>query len=348
MPPDLIPRIAYCCGANQWNGATWLLLRLAGPGAWALRPDRWRFAVLGLTHEKGCAENVENWRFLFIRSQAGLWQEACLRDVVRPGILDSRKPGQSGYVRGVEDAILWLHELAAAARASGRCMWILLCDLIRAFASTYRKDLLCMLHDISGVRDGSFLLLDSFLGHDSIVVRQGGHSVIIVEEGLPEGGTLGPLTYPLVPDSLARRLSDANCGVGMSFLCPDVWSGRQWNGAGTPVDSWVNELLVGYRLGARLPSFNDLSASPDLEASALRALELADGKRAASLFHADDPIFLSSSRAEMQRMIEIMSAWANEKGAQFHGDNKAKTVCARVCGPGVVGELVSCNTKLTT
>ena len=51
------------------------------------------------------------------------------------------------------------------------------------------------------------------------------------------------------------------------------------------------------------------------------------------LVHADDPVFLASSAGELQRTIDIVSAWCVEHGAEFHV-NQVKTVAFRMGGSG--------------
>ena len=52
----------------------WRLQRLAGPGAWALRPARWRWVALGMRHKKGSLADIASWWLLFVsRMAAGAW-----------------------------------------------------------------------------------------------------------------------------------------------------------------------------------------------------------------------------------------------------------------------------------
>ena len=70
----------------------------------------------------------------------------------------------------------------------------------------------------------------------------------------------------------------------------------------------------------------DFLHQPDMEASALRALDLEDDVRLPCLFHADDPIFPGSSRGALQHTLDVVAAWARSVGAAFHVGPR-KTVC---------------------
>ena len=71
--------------------------------------------------------------------------------------------------------------------------------------------------------------------------------------------------------------------------------------------------------GARpLPPTSLLRAWPDLEAAALRALDLSAPSRMAAVFHADDPVLLASSRGEAQFTVDLCAAWAFREKVAFH------------------------------
>lgn len=72
------PRAAFLCGQVQWLLVVWLLVQLAGPSRWALRPGLWRWAFLGTVYKKGKLSDFGSWRLLFIKSQMGLLQEGVL------------------------------------------------------------------------------------------------------------------------------------------------------------------------------------------------------------------------------------------------------------------------------
>ena len=71
------------------------------------------------------------------------------------------------------------------------------------------------------LRGGGFHLLGHILALDVGVVTMSGCSVVPIRQGLPEGGSLGPVLYPLVPNSLAISLKEAGCGVAV------VWPGLE-------------------------------------------------------------------------------------------------------------------------
>ena len=74
-----------------------------------------------------------------------------------------------------------------------------------------------------------------------------------------------------------------------------------------------------------------LNANPDLEASALRALDLLDDARIPALFHVDDPAFPASSAGELQRTLNLVATWCADHGAEFHV-TQHKTVVFRTGG----------------
>ena len=99
----------------------------------------------------------------------GLLQEGILAARLKPNIHAYLTDGQSGYVRDVEDVMLALFEfLSAQIQLLNRCPWICFGDFRKAFPSTDRADLLCLLYAGALVRDGMFVLLDDILGHDKI------------------------------------------------------------------------------------------------------------------------------------------------------------------------------------
>ena len=166
--------------------------------------------------------------------------------------------------------------------------------------------------------------LGDILDSDSVSVGFGGFSVGPVLEGLPEGGCLSPLLYPLIPNSLTRVLLHEKCGVALDAALPKTWKDHQWSGQGVPQMSLVARILEALHADAQLPTSSALQAYPDLEASAARALDLRDPGRLAILLHADDPVLLASSWGELCRMILMIERWAPGHGARFHvSDDKS-------------------------
>ena len=94
----------------------------------------------------------------------------------------------------------------------------------------------------AGIQDGILALIGSALELDRIHVSISGHSVVLMEQGVPEGGLLGPLAFPSYMNSLTQALEAEGCGVGLGICVPDVWKPHEWQGRGCPVQSTVEEL----------------------------------------------------------------------------------------------------------
>ena len=123
ITPLLLPRALFLAGDAPWDELVYILLRLAGHGKWAVRAFLWRLSVVDVTFKSGDVTCADNWRFLFVKDQMGLLQEACLALLVKPILWPSLSLGQSGYTRGrsVNDPILLLHDLARMVIDSHRC-----------------------------------------------------------------------------------------------------------------------------------------------------------------------------------------------------------------------------------
>ena len=67
MPPDLLPRAAFCCNHPSWNKLVWLLQKWAGPHNAAYRPMLWRLAVLMSLYKRGSPMNHGSWRLIFVK-----------------------------------------------------------------------------------------------------------------------------------------------------------------------------------------------------------------------------------------------------------------------------------------
>ena len=110
---------------------------------------------------------------------------------------------------------------------------------------------------------------------------------------------------------------------------PKAWSQHSWHGTGSPDAGLVASLRQRLRGKGSLPPAVLLTAWPDLEASASRALDLEASSRVPCIFHADDPIFLSSSRGGLLQMLRIVASWCVECGAKFHvAPKKSVAMCA--------------------
>ena len=344
MPPDLLPRAVFLCNNEQWNDAVWALQKWAGPSGLAHKPSLWRSASLCPIHKKGNPAEVENFRLIFIKAQMGLLQETLLTQRWLGAVRQYVLPCQSGFVRGVEDAWLLLHETCAEAASQGRPLWTVMGDFRKAFPSVIRQDLLHSLADGPGVCGDSLLLLNSILQKDIVSIWLSGQSEVSVTSGIPEGGTIGPFAYPVLLDSLVRELLAAECGVGLQVSIPDAWTSMQWRGQGSPCQETVNILKAAIQRGTLLPTPTLLQADPTLEASALKALSDLAPHRLAAILHADDPVLLGSSRGELQRSLRIVANWAHRHGAAFHvGENKTISM---ICGHQAVPPLLPSETRL--
>jgi len=206
-------------------------------------------------------------------------------------------------------------------------------DFENAFPKVWRDDLLLLLAKVRGLSPGVVHLVGHILALDVVVVELSGYSVILIRNGLPEGGVLGPVLYPLIPDTLAKAFSAAKCGVGWRSSLPRTWDGYRFTGRGVPQHDCVQRILTALRTGASLPSAHALALCAELEASAARALDLWDDLRLHILLHADDPLIFASSWGELCRMISIMEEWGPLHGARFHVGQE-KSVISVIGGRG--------------
>ena len=334
ISPDLIPRAALQADQEDWICLVWLLCQLAGPARWALRPSLWRWSCLGTAFKKGSVSEFSSWRLLFVRSQMGLLQEGVLALQLRPAIWSHLLEGQSGYIRSSDDPVFALSELRQLAVASqNRCVFALMGDFQKAFPSCWRDDIIHLAAKCPLVSGGVLHLLGDALASDLVSVFFGGFSVLPVLEGLPEGGCLGPILYPLIPDSLSQIMAREKCGVAIRPDLPANWESHRWSGQGVPQPHLVASLLHDLNTRRHVPDSSELQADPDLEASAARAIDLRDQNRLCLLLHADDPVFLASSWGELCRMVLMIERWAPAHGARFHiSDNK--TLVFRLGGFG--------------
>ena len=337
MPPDLLPRAIFTCNDEAWNDVVWALQRWAGPAATKHRPTLWRAASLSPIHKKGNHADVLNFRLIFIKAQMGLIQEALLTKRWSCNVRNHVLPCQSGFVRGVEDAWLLLHETCAEAMEQKRPLWLVMGDFEKAFPSVIRQDLLQNLADGPGLSGDSLLLCNSILQEDSVLIWHSGLTQEVVMSGIPEGGMMGPFAYPCLLDSLVRELLAKECGVGVDVKVPGVWSNMKWRGLGAPCPNVVNFLKRIILQGGLLPPAEALAANPVLEASALKAMSDLAPLRLVAVLHADDPVILGCCRGETQRSLHILANWAWKHGASFH-IGESKTV-AMFCHSNTVNAL---------
>ena len=117
---------------------------------------------------------------------------------------------------------------------------------------------------------------------------------------------MGTLWFTLLPDTMVRELTAAEHGIGLGLDPPACWQGHECFGNGTPLPGLVDHLRECMRRGSGLPPASLLSAWPDLEASAARALDLESPIRLVAILHADDPVGLGSSRGAPQSSMDII------------------------------------------
>ena len=213
-PPDLVPRAAFQCKHEKWDRVIFLAQCLCGPGCLAFRPELWRGSTLLAVFKNGNPRLHESFRLVFVKAQMGLLQEALAAARLKSRIFGFLRGCQSGYSKGVDDPHLVMHELSWVARAENRTIWSVMGDFKKAFPRTWRELLLVLLGQGPQVHDGMFELLANCLESDLVHVWCSGQSVITVVQGVPEGGSLGPLCYNLLPDSLVRRLEHEGHGLG--------------------------------------------------------------------------------------------------------------------------------------
>ena len=324
-PPDLVPRAAFLCKHAKWDNIVWLSQVLCGPGFLAYRPHLWRGSALLAVFKDGNPRLQRSFRLVFVKVQLGLLQECLMAGRLKHTIFNYIHACQSGYCKGVDDPHLAMHELSSSARRQLRMIWSVLGDFKKAFPRTWRELLLTLLGQGPQVQDGMYELLASTLESDSVHIWLSGCSVIQVEQGIPEGGALGPLCYNVLPDSLVKKLEAEGHGFGIDPDIPSVWVDHQWCCGGSPDPGLVANLRQRLRGSGSLPPAGLLATWPDLEASAARALDLEATTRVPCIFHADDPLILSSSRGGLQQMLGVISSWCGDCGAQFHVGPK-KTV----------------------
>lgn len=138
----------------------------------------------------------------------------------------------------------------------------------------------------------------------------------------------------LAPDSLVRFLESHSCGVACTFVCPTLWAGRQWIGDGTLEMALVQSLAECLAHDGPLPDQMALSVSSDLEASALRAMDLVAAYRYTRLLHADDPVLFASSSGELRRTLDLLPMWSSLHNSFFHASSR-KTVVFKIGPVGV-------------
>jgi len=275
--------------------------------------------------KRGDPLNVDNWRQIEVMVQLGLLQEGLLSKRLAIHVRLCISPGQSRYSRDVGDAQLLLGGVLAILQTQKRSAWCIFGDLWKAFPRTWRQRLLHLCHARAGISDGSWSLLASILSFDRVVVTIGGHTVIVVEQGISEGGLVGTFAFNLLPDELVRDLLSNDHGIGVDIQMPPAWQDYIWQGCGTPNAGLVEAVHQALQSGMGLPTVELLASYAELEASALRALDRTATLRVVAALHADDPVLLDSSLGGAQSILDRASRWAWKKKTAF-STNCGKTV----------------------
>ena len=94
-------------------------------------------------------------------------------------------------------------------------MVALMGDLVGAFPKTWRELVVVLAKLEAQVSGPRLVLLAAFLRNTAVEVSYSGCPVVETESGLPEGGMLGPLCYPLLPQLLDKSLAAAEAGVAV-------------------------------------------------------------------------------------------------------------------------------------
>ena len=134
----------------MWDKVVWRLLKLAGPNGAAYRPRLWRAALVVPLLKNGDPFIQTSFRLIMVKAQMGLIQEGLLSERLLERIQCSLERGQSGYVRGVQDPHLLLHEILSESRRFRRDVWLLPGDFVKAFPLTWREDLLNQISEPRG------------------------------------------------------------------------------------------------------------------------------------------------------------------------------------------------------
>ena len=130
---------------------------------------------------------------------------------------------------------------------------------------------------------------------------------------------------------LTASLRDAGCGVGIGIKMPAQWQGHVWQGYGTPDTVQASAIADALKRGDVLPSQEELAFSPDLEATALLALDWSAEYRLVAVLHADDPVLLASSLGGAQTVQTVFAKWAFRYKTTPHCSSAKSVVMA--CGP---------------
>ena len=190
---------------------------------------------------------------------------------------------------------LVLHEVATSRLHAGMGMVALLGDLVGAFPKAWRKLLIVFANLEAHVTGSRTMVMKEFLRHTVVELSYSGCSRVPMASGLPEGGMLGPLFYPLLPRLLDKALAAAGAGIGV-----DIPS-------------------------SRLLEFGALNALLDSSAHSLESLDVEASLRLHILLIADDQIIPASSLSQLRSAAAIATGWARMTAQEYHVDKPDKT-----------------------
>ena len=215
LPNDWIPRAALRTKLEEVDRLIWCVVA----GAWRLlvKPSLWGVSKQDVIFKKGDLDIFKSWRSICINNQLGLLTARLFWNRVVTDVRQAIGKFQTGYTHRCEYHALTFHEVAAARVHSGTGLVALFGDLVGAFPKAWRE-LILVLAAVSGSVVGSkLILLREFFRFTAMEVTCSGSSVLELHSGLPEGGLLGPLLYPLLPAVLDRMLASARMGIGFDI-----------------------------------------------------------------------------------------------------------------------------------
>lgn len=168
-------------------------------------------------------------------------------------------------------------------------------DLVGAFPKTWRELVVVIAGFEAQVKGSRLILLKEFLRNTAVEISCSGRSIVTTDSGLPEGGMLGPLSYPLLPLLLDRSLLAAGAGIG--------------------VDVPVQRHQELARLDAMCPS----------SAPQLAAFDKTAALRLHILLIADDQIIPESSLERLRADVKLATTWATSTAQEYHVETPDKT-----------------------
>jgi hypothetical protein len=293
LPSDWVPRAALrtkiaAIDRLVWAGVcrSWRLL---------VRPRAWGITKQAVQFKKGDVDLFGSWRNVIINTQLGLLMERLFWRRVVSDVRSSVGMYQTGYMYRCEYHALTFHEVAAARVYLGVGLVALFGDLVSAFPKAWRELLLVLAALHAQVTGSRLVLLREFLRNTAVEVTCSGDSILDIHSGIPEGGMLGPLLYPLLPALLDRMLHCAGAGIGLDIPA---------------------ELLL------RLADLDPLDPSC---AEQLWQADAAASIRLHILLIADDQILPESSLSRLAGAVAIADEWAKQTRQVYHVATPEKT-----------------------